>query len=123
MPLSKSAIKRQVQSSFDQIQRRLAVPGETKALAYSVGVIGAVAVGGYAVYTILNPGVAGGACNQAGSPCATAIAGEQQILQTCMSEFTQLTSQIAQSGQAPTPGQLSTLQQYQNCMGRMQQPR
>lgn len=80
-------------------------------------VAGGIAVGGiYFIYKLANPGAAGGSCTDPSTPCGAALAPLQQELQSCLDQFTQLNAQIAQSGVAPTPGQLAALASYTACM-------
>ncbi len=89
---------------------------DARTLGYLGGVAAIIGIGGYAAYKIFNPSVKGGDCKTAGSPCNSALQPYQQQLQACTDQYTQLITQIAQGGQAPTDAQKAALDQLRNCM-------
>ncbi len=100
----------------DRLTSRLRVVSETPNLVPALIVVGALGIGGYFVYKIANPSVPGGSCSTVGSPCYTAVQPYQEQFQSCLNSYTQLNTQIAQSGQAPTAAQIATLANYTQCM-------
>jgi hypothetical protein len=85
-------------------------------IAKAGAIVGAVALGGYFVYKIINPGAVGGSCTTPGTPCYEATSGYQSQLQVCMNEFTQLNTTIATQVTAPTAGQAAAMNNLTTCM-------
>lgn len=84
--------------------------------AIGVGVAGGVVA---AVYYSFNAGPPGGSCDCAkdpNSPCCAALAPYEQTYQSCLSQYTQLWSQIVKGGQAPTASQQADLDSLKACM-------
>jgi hypothetical protein len=89
---------------------------DAKTLVILAAGLGGVATVAYFVYALANPGPKGGSCTTPGTPCYNALLPYQQEFQSCLNQYTQLWSQIAQSGQAPTDAQLQVSAQLRDCM-------
>jgi hypothetical protein len=86
--------------------------------------VGAVAVGGYALLTLVKgvTGPSGGSCTDPSTPCGAAVAPYAQEFQSCLTQYTQYFNQFVSEDQSASPptglttSQLATLANLQSCM-------